>query len=188
MAWCHYLSQCWHSSMLPYGITRPQWFNNELLTVSCEYLEEHWKCFNRTQLHNTFPHNELLQSCFHIRKMKYEMLNLWHWFPQGSDQRRIKVPAYFTISMTAIKSASQSLLQFKLKSQDYMIIIKLFVCTHWQSCAENFSFQHSLPRGTHNVWHPAPIESVLTKWIWMMQFSFKGYFFRKFSYMRSFSV
>ena len=32
MAWCHqakshYLSQCWPSSMLPYGITRPQWVN-----------------------------------------------------------------------------------------------------------------------------------------------------------------
>ena len=30
MAWClqaasHYLSQCWHRSMLPYGIMRPQW-------------------------------------------------------------------------------------------------------------------------------------------------------------------
>ena len=32
MAWCrqatsHYLSQCWPSSMSPYGITRPQWVN-----------------------------------------------------------------------------------------------------------------------------------------------------------------
>ena len=31
MAWCHqvpshYLSQCWLSSMLQYGVTRPQWF------------------------------------------------------------------------------------------------------------------------------------------------------------------
>ena len=30
MAWCrqatsHYLSQCWPRSMLPYGVTRPQW-------------------------------------------------------------------------------------------------------------------------------------------------------------------
>ena len=30
MAWCrqatsHYLSQCWHRSMPPYGVTRPQW-------------------------------------------------------------------------------------------------------------------------------------------------------------------
>ena len=33
MAWCrqatsHYLSQCWPSSMSPYGITRPQWVNS----------------------------------------------------------------------------------------------------------------------------------------------------------------
>ena len=32
MAWCHqatshYLSQCWPRSLLPYGITRPQWLN-----------------------------------------------------------------------------------------------------------------------------------------------------------------
>ena len=30
MAWCHqttslYLNQCWHRSMSPYGVTRPQW-------------------------------------------------------------------------------------------------------------------------------------------------------------------
>ena len=33
MAWCcqatsHYLSQCWLRSMLPYGVTRPQWINS----------------------------------------------------------------------------------------------------------------------------------------------------------------
>ena len=33
MAWCcqatsHYLSQCWHRYMSPYGITRPQWVNS----------------------------------------------------------------------------------------------------------------------------------------------------------------
>ena len=36
MAWCsraasHYLSQCWPSSMLPYGVTRPQWVNSMAL-------------------------------------------------------------------------------------------------------------------------------------------------------------
>ena len=35
MAWCHqatshYLSQCWPSSMSPYGITRPQWVNKSI--------------------------------------------------------------------------------------------------------------------------------------------------------------
>ena len=38
MAWCrqatsHYLSQCWPSSMSPYGVTRPQWVN---LSWKCE--------------------------------------------------------------------------------------------------------------------------------------------------------
>ena len=33
MAWCrqapsHYLSQCWPRSMLPYGVSRPQWVNS----------------------------------------------------------------------------------------------------------------------------------------------------------------
>ena len=36
MAWCrqatsHYLSQCWHRSMSPNGVTRPQWVNKESL-------------------------------------------------------------------------------------------------------------------------------------------------------------
>ena len=35
MAWCcqatsHYLSQCWPRSMSPYGVTRPQWVDNEV--------------------------------------------------------------------------------------------------------------------------------------------------------------
>ena len=39
MAWCrqatsHYLSQCWPSSMSPYGITRPQWVNCVLFELS----------------------------------------------------------------------------------------------------------------------------------------------------------
>ena len=38
MAWCrqatsHYLIQCWPSSMLPYGITRPQWVNDISLLI-----------------------------------------------------------------------------------------------------------------------------------------------------------
>ena len=35
MAWCrqatsHYLSQCWHRSVSPYGVTRPEWVNKPL--------------------------------------------------------------------------------------------------------------------------------------------------------------
>ena len=39
MAWCrqatsHYLSQCWPSSLSPYGITRPQWVNPCVLDLT----------------------------------------------------------------------------------------------------------------------------------------------------------
>ena len=39
MAWCrqatiHYLSQCWPSSMSPYGITRPQWIDMASATTA----------------------------------------------------------------------------------------------------------------------------------------------------------
>ena len=38
MAWCrqatsHYLNQCWPSSVLPYGITRPQWVKVRCLVI-----------------------------------------------------------------------------------------------------------------------------------------------------------
>ena len=37
MAWCrhatsHYLSQCWPKSLSPYGVTRPQWVNADMLS------------------------------------------------------------------------------------------------------------------------------------------------------------
>ena len=39
MAWCrkatsHYLSQCWPSSVLPYGVIRPEWVNSNLSIYS----------------------------------------------------------------------------------------------------------------------------------------------------------
>ena len=39
MPWCrqatsHYLNLCWPSSMSPYGVTRPQWVNSNLMAVS----------------------------------------------------------------------------------------------------------------------------------------------------------
>ena len=45
MAWCrqatsHYLSLCWHRSMLPCGVTRPQWVN------------VWFSCRGRSQLHS----------------------------------------------------------------------------------------------------------------------------------------
>ena len=45
MAWCrqatsHYLSQCWPSSMSPYGVTRPQWVNYKYQTSILSDLTE----------------------------------------------------------------------------------------------------------------------------------------------------
>ena len=43
MAWCHqatshYLSQCWHRSMSPNGVTRPQWVNGCLDIAPCPFI------------------------------------------------------------------------------------------------------------------------------------------------------
>ena len=51
MAWCwqatsHYLSQCWPRSLLPYGVTRPEWVKNynniiqtkQITTKLCTYV------------------------------------------------------------------------------------------------------------------------------------------------------
>ena len=35
----NYLSQCWPSSMSPYGVTRPQWVNQLILVFSCQWNE-----------------------------------------------------------------------------------------------------------------------------------------------------
>ena len=43
MAWCrqatsHYLNQCWHRSLSPYGVTRPQWVINRHTFTYCGYI------------------------------------------------------------------------------------------------------------------------------------------------------
>ena len=56
-AWCrqatsHYLSQCWPRSMLPNGVTRPQWVNSyppdkvaaklQIMTLKSSFVDENW--------------------------------------------------------------------------------------------------------------------------------------------------
>ena len=46
MAWCHqatshYLSQCWPRSLLPYGVTRPQWVKD---LMGLQYSHSHGAC------------------------------------------------------------------------------------------------------------------------------------------------
>ena len=56
MAWCpkatsHYLSQCWPSSMSPYGVTRSQWVKKEVfisvINSSWETIAHHHWCWLR---------------------------------------------------------------------------------------------------------------------------------------------
>ena len=48
MAWCcqassHYLNQCWPRSLLPYGVTRPQWVKSlAQINVICWHLGKRW--------------------------------------------------------------------------------------------------------------------------------------------------
>ena len=57
MTWCHqatyhYQNQCWPSSMLPYGVTRPQWANAVSYTLS---LSNHWSHWDIMILNLSFP-------------------------------------------------------------------------------------------------------------------------------------
>ena len=73
MAWCrqatsHYLSQCWPRSLLPYGITRPQWVNTQMrqdfskshrpfwMTSHCEWelISNHDSLWNMEENLSTF--------------------------------------------------------------------------------------------------------------------------------------
>ena len=61
MAWClqttsHYLSQCWPRSLLPYGVTRPQWidiFCVEMFSISGFPSVAHYCCFVKL-MHTTY--------------------------------------------------------------------------------------------------------------------------------------
>ena len=69
MAWCrqatsHYLSQCWLSSLLPYGVARPQWVNR--ISSGMTSLLSKSQCKQMENNHETFggwEHEELLNWC-----------------------------------------------------------------------------------------------------------------------------
>ena len=73
MAWCrqatsHYLSQCWPSSMSPYGFTRPQWVN---MLKSSRTLESYLTCasyilsrHSATSLRMSSPMYSITMVCF----------------------------------------------------------------------------------------------------------------------------
>ena len=57
----HYLSQCWPSSVFPYGITRPQWF-------------KHFEIENLLFYFLFFFH---IQSGFHYNVVQYDMIYIY---------------------------------------------------------------------------------------------------------------
>ena len=58
MAWCHparrhYLNQCWPSSTMPYGATRPHWLNVHSWWCHCAWIGEvliiHYGCHSKSR-------------------------------------------------------------------------------------------------------------------------------------------
>ena len=88
----HYLNQCWPRSMMPYGITRPQWVNSLrpsdaiwwhrsgstlarvmacCLTAPSHYLNQCWLIISKIQLHSLMAiSQEIHQSSMTEIKMK----------------------------------------------------------------------------------------------------------------------
>ena len=81
MAWCrqatsHYLSQCWPSSMSPYGVTRPQWVNDALApcirrsstTIMLNIEDQHVLAFHKVKFQLSVPSQfrEIIQKCIYI--------------------------------------------------------------------------------------------------------------------------
>ena len=56
MAWCrqatsHYLSQCWLNSLLPHGVTRPQWVKTVTYTTHPWHVKLKYTQFSNTWVH-----------------------------------------------------------------------------------------------------------------------------------------
>ena len=94
MAWCrqatsHYLSQCWPSSMSPYGVTRPQWVNR---VIYC-YKAIIWP--KSSIIVNGIPgtnRREIDQNMNHASKkyfVKYWSRKVWHYICYCWRQCRI---------------------------------------------------------------------------------------------------
>ena len=83
MAWCrqatsHYLSQCWPSSMSPYGVTRPQWVNTCFLCLTLSTQKVHNTLIDQSHK----PHNapvHIPQYTIQNRNVHISVLNdvLW---------------------------------------------------------------------------------------------------------------
>ena len=93
MAWCrqatsHYLNQCWPRSILPYGVTRPQWVN---LTLSSAQLPVKFK----SNEPGHYPCRIVLTSLDDIRVYHIECTVA----PQGSEaQLEFSAPTHQAIT------------------------------------------------------------------------------------------
>ena len=79
MAWCrqatsHYLSQCWPRSVLPYGITRPQWVNKPI--TSWIVSRKHKITFRFSSHSSILKHGRLWRFTFRDDVIK------WKHFPR----------------------------------------------------------------------------------------------------------
>ena len=91
MAWCrqatsHYLSQCWPRSLLPFGVTRPQWVNlinpsatvELIMLVTAEESFPPYKCL---------PNPKGLKESCNIHNVSIRTTPLWCQYWSGAPQR-----------------------------------------------------------------------------------------------------
>ena len=80
LAWCrqatsHYLSQCWPRSMLPYGITRPQWVNGTTLKISNSLQRQKLPLYIKLTISlRTGSHNRVTR-----KQLKFQKMNAFGW-------------------------------------------------------------------------------------------------------------
>ena len=80
MAWCHqatshYLSQCWPSSMSPYGVTRPQWVNPCPAEILLAHKSNFYH-FSTCRWHRKFPCGRLLsRTCWWPGDMRTQAIS-----------------------------------------------------------------------------------------------------------------
>ena len=86
MAWCHqttchYLSQCWLSSLSPYGIARPQWINS---SVAGRYGRNSKSIIFKVTLLNSSLKSPL-RECHKTTNVRLTLIQVMAWCRQGTS-------------------------------------------------------------------------------------------------------
>ena len=118
MAWrhqatSHYLSQCWPRSLLPYGVTRPQWVNERIQF-------SHHTIFNWNSLQNFI-------NCLVLTND-----DLWEWIWVSSGQEGLK--CFININILSGEKEQA------ISSHDIDHIRLVFSCLHWQWHSTDYIF------------------------------------------------